>query len=1089
MLNFDDYKIESYGGSQDQKLSFSTLLDGNLLQLSGNGWKKLKLPYQTTKNTILEFDFKSNIQGEIHSIGFDDDNLLSPTQSFQLYGSQAWGIKQFNHYQTFAGDWLTYRIPVGEFFTGNVAYLTFGNDQDVPQPNADSFFRNVRVFESAPLAPSTSSGTPLPPSTSQSPLLAPLSSTSIDIIGEVGRISGLTHRKQTITLQHHYINPIIFAQTLSYNGGQPAAVRIDNIQSNRFQLYIQEPSNLDGKHTGEDISYVVLEAGSWILEDGTKLEVGTLESNRLVSNGFESVSFRQNFSESPVVFSQVQTTHGSDFVRTRQQAATASGFQVGMEEEEKKKDSGHTTESVGWLAIESGSGTWGGLTYQVGQTGDTITHNWESVGFSGFTSAPNFLASLASYDGSDSAGVRYRNLHHTSVEIKVEEDTSADSETSHTSEIVSFLAIQGNGLLQGSKTANVTRDTGGTVATRNVTQRPFAANSIWNTPIGSDAEYVDANIEWAKNATVDVDHFYILNGDDPLQPLYNHGTWGPGRTTGSTYQGISLPLPDDLLIGDATNGKTPNNSAAFLMPDGRTLVQVNALTRDRNSDFVYGQRLPYTLNVAEYEDIYGTGIEGAHAGSGLSSIGGTIRLGELIGPDPIQHALKVNLWSQKYFSYTQGAGGGLGYRWPATKADTHASPGTYAGPTPELLNGSLLAIPPDLTPERLGIQTEAGRKLFYAFQDYGAYLVDDTGWDAHAIAVEKGVTQEFSNHYGFSFTSNSGPFYEDYMQLFSALHVVDNNALDNIGGGGSPRAPLAPDFDIAAPPAFIGNADSNSLEGDDQANRIDGKAGNDLLQGRGGHDFITGGSGRDTLDGGNGNDHLIGDTSADHLLGGQGNDYLDGGAYGDILEGGDGDDHLTGGTGKDRLIGGAGFDTVIESGDVDFELTGDKLIGTWTDTLHSIEHVILSGGESDNRLEATQFQGTVHLHGGEGHDQLIGGAKGDVLVSSSGQDTLTGGAGADTFDIAGRVEFLQSNRNNPLQEGEFVQINDFNMAEDTLVLLGSASQYVVGSSSRGTEIYFDTNGDGSTSQVDTIVAVIKGANSIDLNDSSINYIA
>lgn len=224
------------------------------------------------------------------------------------------------------------------------------------------------------------------------------------------------------------------------------------------------------------------------------------------------------------------------------------------------------------------------------------------------------------------------------------------------------------------------------------------------------------------------------------------------------------------------------------------------------------------------------------------------------------------------------------------------------------------------------------------------------------------------------------------------------------------------------------------------------------------------------------------------MLGGDGNDYLDGGAYGDTLEGGDGDDHLTGGTGKDRFMGGAGFDTVIESDDIDFELTKNKLIGTWTDTLDSIEHVILSGGDSNNKLDASQFQGTVHLNGGEGHDQLIGGQQGDILVSSSGNDSLTGGAGADTFDVVGRVEFLQSNRSTPLKTGEFALINDFSKDKDTLVLLGSAQQYVVGISNQGAEIYLDTNGDGITNQADEIVAIIKGANSFNLDRSFVKYV-
>ena len=40
---------------------------------------------------------------------------------------------------------------------------------------------------------------------------------------------------------------------------------------------------------------------------------------------------------------------------------------------------------------------------------------------------------------------------------------------------------------------------------RDVIKQPFAADSIWNTSIGSEAEYVDANIDRAQGARADVD--------------------------------------------------------------------------------------------------------------------------------------------------------------------------------------------------------------------------------------------------------------------------------------------------------------------------------------------------------------------------------------------------------------------------------------------------------------------------------------------------------------------------------------------------------------------------------------------------------
>ena len=76
---------------------------------------------------------------------------------------------------------------------------------------------------------------------------------------------------------------------------------------------------------------------------------------------------------------------------------------------------------------------------------------------------------------------------------------------------------------------------------------PFAQNSIWNAPIGSGAEYVDAKIDWVEHATVDVDHFYVLNADDPLRPVYAPGNWGPGRPAGYEYRNIALPLADDFF--------------------------------------------------------------------------------------------------------------------------------------------------------------------------------------------------------------------------------------------------------------------------------------------------------------------------------------------------------------------------------------------------------------------------------------------------------------------------------------------------------------------------------------------------------------
>ena len=147
-LKFDAEDIESFAGDQqDINSTFAVEDDGTTLHLQGNGWKKIDLPYSVTDETILEFDFRSDSEGEIHGIGFDTDNSVSPETTFQLSGSQDWGLNGHDDYDREVGEWQHYRIRVGDYFTGDFDSLVFVNDHDVSRPDADSLFSNLRVYE------------------------------------------------------------------------------------------------------------------------------------------------------------------------------------------------------------------------------------------------------------------------------------------------------------------------------------------------------------------------------------------------------------------------------------------------------------------------------------------------------------------------------------------------------------------------------------------------------------------------------------------------------------------------------------------------------------------------------------------------------------------------------------------------------------------------------------------------------------------------------------------------------------------------------------------------------------------------------
>ncbi len=337
---------------------------------------------------------------------------------------------------------------------------------------------------------------------------------SIDqVIGETGIVSQFDHNSQTIFFDHNYDNPVIFTQPLSYNGSQPAIVRIEDIQSDRFTAFLQEPRNLDGKHGKESFSYIVLEQGTWQLEDDTVLEVGTVNTDLLAPNGWENIEFTNDFADNPLTFSQVQTDNDRDFVRTRQRNTSTDGFQITMEEEDAFNNSGHSEETVGWFAIAAGSGNWSQNNYLAGSTGDKVSHDWHTIDFgNSFSQSPVFLSSISSYDGADPSGLRYSKLSDNQVDIKIEEDTTKDSETEHTTEVVNFFAIAGNNPLRGSGTTTSSRDNANLLFKSgfegNVAVTPYGNNR--HTLTGTDEE---TNFSWDTDLPAEKAQFLYLTGD------------------------------------------------------------------------------------------------------------------------------------------------------------------------------------------------------------------------------------------------------------------------------------------------------------------------------------------------------------------------------------------------------------------------------------------------------------------------------------------------------------------------------------------------------------------------------------------------
>lgn len=153
-----DVAVTPYGGlAQNKNGSVLNVFLDESAQLIGNGWRKVALSYNITANTRLQLEFKSEIEGEIQGIGFDNDDIVNASDRanfFQLSGSQKWGKSTLSPYVLEqVGDFTRYEIPIGQFLTGQFDYLTLANDHDVRNADATAQFRNISLWESAPTGP------------------------------------------------------------------------------------------------------------------------------------------------------------------------------------------------------------------------------------------------------------------------------------------------------------------------------------------------------------------------------------------------------------------------------------------------------------------------------------------------------------------------------------------------------------------------------------------------------------------------------------------------------------------------------------------------------------------------------------------------------------------------------------------------------------------------------------------------------------------------------------------------------------------------------------------------------------------------
>ena len=236
-----------------------------------------------------------------------------------------------------------------------------------------------------------------------------------------------------VTFTESIADAVVVMGPTSTDGEQPLSIRVRNIDQNGFEFQIDEWNYLDGAHAPVEISWMAGSAGNHVLQDGSKISLGTAAAKDL-SGGSVGLD---GFASNPLIFGQLTGDAESTALTHRLSNSTKNGFNFSMDVEEALQGKIHdiADEEFHWAAFElSGSSAIasGGVL--------SADHNLTSTGERVDVSEAIF-ADMNTLNGSDTASLRYHLDGSDTLEFMVQEEKSADEEMNHAFEELAWLTL------------------------------------------------------------------------------------------------------------------------------------------------------------------------------------------------------------------------------------------------------------------------------------------------------------------------------------------------------------------------------------------------------------------------------------------------------------------------------------------------------------------------------------------------------------------------------------------------------------------------------------------------------------------------
>ncbi len=277
---------------------------------------------------------------------------------------------------------------------------------------------------------------------------------------EVFTIANVGNTPVTVNLQNSYINAIpVCTYNIESATPVPAVVRIDNITANTFDVYLQKASSALTAESPNDVHCVISEEGEFTI-GGLHWEARSKDAtftNRRGAFGNASdqvTNITGIFSNPIVVLHQVITSNDPAWSTSWAYRGTGSSqnppvvgnIYVGKHVA-ADTNTARAAETVGYIVLETASGTVNGVAFDAALGADTI----DGVDNAGNTyTAPTLdyrhgIASQNAMDGGDGGWAvlfGLAPLAGDAITVAIDEDDIADTERAHTTEQVAYWLLE-----------------------------------------------------------------------------------------------------------------------------------------------------------------------------------------------------------------------------------------------------------------------------------------------------------------------------------------------------------------------------------------------------------------------------------------------------------------------------------------------------------------------------------------------------------------------------------------------------------------------------------------------------------------------